>query len=108
LKLSSPQKKGVQFNSSKTSSIRSPKKEQYLKLLKSIKVNIFEVPSDLYYITKLCRALKNERFENSSGFVDHFSLNCQSILYMAKQRKLHKYEMVNKMVELPHTENGRS
>ena len=78
--------------------------QQYLNLQKQLSgfKEKNPIPENLYYMTKLLNAIsKGKTFEQEKQFLDHFSLNCQSIVDMTKQSKMKTIELEDRMIDIP-------
>lgn len=61
------------------------------------------IPDNQYYMTKMMRALVkgNKASKLNKSFLEHFSLNCQSCLYLKTVKKPSRKELRQKMITLP-------
>lgn len=85
------------------------KVEQAKKTIMKMEISKNSIPHDKYYITKLLESLlMKKKLKLNKRFIEHFSLCCQSFLYVQKLELPDISELEGKFVTLPEPKKNRS
>lgn len=85
------------------------KVEQAKKTIMKMEISKDYIPQDKYYITKLLESLlMKKKAKLNKRFIEHFSLCCQSFLYVQKLKLPSMEEIKDKFVELPKAQKAKS
>lgn len=73
------------------------------------KLSGYSIPSNLYYMTKMLKSLLkiNKQNQLNKNFLEHFSLNCQSCLYLKKIKQPSIEDLASKKVRLPSIDSSK-
>ena len=84
-------------------------KKEFKNLMKfQEKIAKYQIPKNQYYMTKMLNSItKRVKDQFSKGFIDHFSLTCQSLQYIKKSPVPSLSQIEEKMVKFSPVHKGK-